>query len=690
MTSLFSEIELLQINHDEASQVSIRAIDLLGQLASQSGAKVFVLNSFPNDEFSFHGREKEPVSKHVDPKEWAQAQPNRILLIANVPDGFNNLLTIDSIPAVEVNIEAWQSESTLYAQSGMAKLFGHPDKEPTIPAGNYSSGTIAYAAFTALTAVYSKLKRFGKLDVARVNGLEALAWVNWKSIAAAQMGEILNREGKAAEWPALPCKDGYAAFVFVEFIWKAIVKMIGDERLSSEKFSSYEGRKANRGEYMDIIRSWALTKTKDELKKLFFDFNIPGAPVVTLSDLLVDPLFLYRKSFRDVKAKDDKLVKSPIPPHRIVSSKKSRIENVYNAAFNTASGSELPLSGVRILDFGLITAGAGSSAVLSDLGAEVLKIESTTYADPFRRWMGTTDSPLFKYNNRNKYGICIDMKTAEGKAQFINLLKDADVVLENFRRGVLDRMGFSFEELKKHNPNIVLASISGQGLDGPMTSGMTFGSTLEANAGMAALTRDAEGIPFVSGRNLNYPDQTVCLYAGAAIALAVIKSKAENCAINIDISQRDVAMYLLGDAIEFVSGGGEDSMKSIKNTLNTFEIDDLFQSVDNRWVSVSISSLSHLQKIPELEQAKSVSDLEQWCHTKTTTEIENELRSVSCGAATVANGEEVYENIKEQVAFAKTPNGILVKGFPFQLRDTPMSIWGESPELGEHTQKFIS
>jgi len=92
---------------------------------------------------------------------------------------------------------------------------------------------------------------------------------------------------------------------------------------------------------------------------------------------------------------------------------------------------------------------------------------------------------------------------------------------------VLDRMGFSYEVLKEHNPQILVASISGQGLDGPNSTASTFGSTLEANAGFASLSCYEDEVPYVTGRFGNYPDQTVSLYAGAAIALAAQRCKEE-------------------------------------------------------------------------------------------------------------------------------------------------------------------
>jgi len=681
--NLFLDIELLQIQQNTPSKASVRAVDFLGQLAQKCGATVLVESSFPHDSNSFTGRGKQILKGNQTPVAWAKEKPNRILLVANA---MKEIAELEGTSAVVINMESWHSEATLFAQAGLAYILGDPKREPLVPAGNYSSSTIAYAAFAGLASVYCKLKRFQKTEVAQVNGVAALAWANWKSIAAGQMGKILKREGAMAEWPALTCKDGYVSFIFHVLLWDNIVKMVGDEQLKEERFSTFKGREENRDAYMSIIRDWVADKTKEEIKNLFFEYGIPGAPILNLSEILEDKLFAHRNAFAN-SSNGTQIIKSPVAPHRIPNL----VSNNAPAMTHRTAKTELPLAGIRVLDLGIITAGAGSSAVLADMGAEVLKIESKRYADPFRRWAGSSDSPLFKYNNRNKYGVAIDLKTEEGKNQLRELIKTADVIVENFRRGVLDRMGFSFEAVKALNPTIVLASISGQGLDGPQSSGATFGSTLEANAGLSTLSTYENGVPYVTGRNGNYPDQTVCLYAAAAIALAIQKSKAENCALQIDVSQRDVAMYMIGDILEWASHSKVNDLSTIKKEFAEYEVNQFFATSDNRWVMVSANQLVDFQKIESLENTTDISRIAAWIKTKSSDELGAFFHPADIGVATALDGQEVYEktNIQAKNAFLKTPKGILVKGFPFELVHTPMTIWGESPEVGEHTSQFL-
>jgi len=159
------------------------------------------------------------------------------------------------------------------------------------------------------------------------------------------------------------------------------------------------------------------------------------------------------------------------------------------------AGAPTALGGIRVLDFTRLIAGPYCTMLLADLGAEVLKIESGAYLDPFRV-VGRIDdadgwwnrSPQFRFTNRNKRGLALNLKAAEGQRVIRELAAHCDVVVENFRRGVLDRAGLGWEALKAVNPRLVFAAISSQGDTGPERMNVSFGSTLDATSGIAALT----------------------------------------------------------------------------------------------------------------------------------------------------------------------------------------------------------
>ena len=215
-----------------------------------------------------------------------------------------------------------------------------------------------------------------------------------------------------------------------------------------------------------------------------------------------------------------------------------------------------PLTGVRVLDFGLLTAGANTSAMLADLGADVLKIELGAYLDPFRV-VGKMDddegwwnrSPQFRFTNRNKRGLALNLKDPEGQRVIRELAAHCDVVVENFRRGVLDRAGLGYEALKAINPRIVFAAISSQGDTGPERMNVSFGSTLDATSGIASLTGYEGEEPRISGMDVNYPDQIVSLFATGIVITAVMEARRSGKGAFLDFSQREVASFTLGEEI---------------------------------------------------------------------------------------------------------------------------------------------
>jgi benzylsuccinate CoA-transferase BbsF subunit len=203
----------------------------------------------------------------------------------------------------------------------------------------------------------------------------------------------------------------------------------------------------------------------------------------------------------------------------------------------------LPLNGVRVIDFGQLTAGANTSAMLADLGADVIKIESPANLDLFRS-IGAPDraagwwnrSPPFRFSNRNKRSIALDLKSSEGLQRVRALIAQSDVVVENFRRGVLERLALDYPNLRDLNPRIVLASISSQGESGPNRLHASFGSTLDATGGLASLTGYAQGEPLVSGSDVNYPDQVVSLISTGLILAALRDVRRTGQGTRLDIS----------------------------------------------------------------------------------------------------------------------------------------------------------
>ena len=166
------------------------------------------------------------------------------------------------------------------------------------------------------------------------------------------------------------------------------------------------------------------------------------------------------------------------------------------------------LEGVKILDFTQLLQGPYATQMLGDLGADVIKIEKLGSGDIYRQltffnsWIGDGESPCFLAWNRNKRSIALDIKSAAGKEIILKLAREADALVENFRPGVLARLGFGYEELRKINPRLIYCSASGWGKDGPYVSRPGQDMLVQGLSGVAFTTGRAEAGPVIVGTGL--------------------------------------------------------------------------------------------------------------------------------------------------------------------------------------------
>src|SRR3984885_15926000 len=140
---------------------------------------------------------------------------------------------------------------------------------------------------------------------------------------------------------------------------------------------------------------------------------------------------------------------------------------MHNSTKGKAAG---PLDGLKVIDLSHIMAGPTCSMLLADMGADVIKVEKIAGGDDARRMVPPTvgeESAAFLIMNRNKRGIALNLKTEEGREVLSRLLKDADVLIENYRRGTMEKMGFGYDVLRAMNPKLIYCSISGFGRTGP-------------------------------------------------------------------------------------------------------------------------------------------------------------------------------------------------------------------------------
>ncbi len=223
----------------------------------------------------------------------------------------------------------------------------------------------------------------------------------------------------------------------------------------------------------------------------------------------------------------------------------------------------LPLANVRIADLTAVWAGPYATRLLADMGAEVIKVEAVNSPDLLRALHlqppGTerpyNRSAYFNHNNRNKYGVTIDLASAEGRALFLRLVRVSDVVIENFRADVLDKLGLGYETLRAARPDVVLVSMPGHGKTGPEAGYIAYGTNVEQLAGLVSITGYEGGEPHKSG--ISYGDPISGTAAAGAVMAALLYRRRSGRGQFIDLAQREALTTLLGEYVVGYSMTGE-------------------------------------------------------------------------------------------------------------------------------------
>ena len=204
-----------------------------------------------------------------------------------------------------------------------------------------------------------------------------------------------------------------------------------------------------------------------------------------------------------------------------------------------------PLAGVRVLDLTIFLSGPFGTQILGDLGAEVIKLESPE-GDPTRHlppYFVADDSAYYLSINRNKQSIALDLKQPEGRALARRLALSCDVVVENFRPGVIDRLGLSYEELAAEKPSLIWCSISGFGQDGPYRDRPAYDMIVQALSGGMSMTGEPDGPPVRAAIPIG--DLAAGMYGVIGILAALAESRASGRGRRVDISMLDCQIAML-------------------------------------------------------------------------------------------------------------------------------------------------
>jgi crotonobetainyl-CoA:carnitine CoA-transferase CaiB-like acyl-CoA transferase len=256
----------------------------------------------------------------------------------------------------------------------------------------------------------------------------------------------------------------------------------------------------------------------------------------------------------------------------------------------------LSLDGIRVIDLSRVIAGPWCGALLADLGADVIKVEDTGPGDESRTWPPHKDGEAAAYLlfNRNKRGIALDLKTPEAVEVVKRLVKDADVVIENFRTGTMESFGLGYDVLAQINPRLIYCSVSAFGRTGPRKDSAGYEALMQAFSGIMSITGEPGGQPVRAG--VSFLDLTTGILCALGVSNAIIQREKTGLGQRVDGSLLETAVsllafhaegYLLTGALPRALGSGHPSLSPYRN----------FKCRDGQWIFIAAANDRFWQKL---------------------------------------------------------------------------------------------
>lgn len=589
------------------------------------------------------------------------------------------------------------TDEVVCALSGGAFLFGEADGPPMLPQGHGPQVTAGLVAFIAALAA-SMERTFSRPGRVTVNVLEAaMCYSENGALGAQQASGVTPRMGVNRFVPTYPSgpyrtADGWIGVTcLTPAQWRALCRLIGRDDLATDERFATAYKRLMIGDEVDEALSEAFpARTQAEWVELGIAHRIPIAPMARPGELPSVDHWELRGAFDRFGLAG---VAAPTLPYRM------RFDGATCPRWQ-GQGEDGPLSGLRVIDFSMGWAGPLCARTLADLGADVVKIESLERPDWWRGWEEGLDAearerPLNFINvNRNKRGVDLDLTAPEGLAQARALLTAADVVVENYAAGVLDKLGLGQGVQRALRPGVISLSMPAFGNGGPLSGIRAYGSTVEQASGLPFVNGEAHWPP--SQQHVALGDPIAGLYGASAI-LAALHARHRLGGADIDMAQVACLFQLGADAIiaEQVLGGAVSRSGHRRERLSACAVVPAFG--EQAWLAVAAPDAGAAARLDEIiGGGHAGAALGDWAGRRDPQAAAETLQAAGVPAAPVNPAQRMladpqlascgfFEAMERQVVGRH-----LVAAAPFRFDGRRPRLRRPAPLLGEHTHEVLN
>ena len=587
-------------------------------------------------------------------------------------------LVVEVFPTGADRPELWpwtQRAEFAGAASGVMALTGHTGKTPIqaeAPLTDYLAGTLA-AARALMELRRARLAEMPPGTVSTPLHQALHRMIEWQMPVATAKGRAETRMANNFPMNAgianmHPTGDG--KYVAISAVTQAtamrLMNMVGGPELCADpRFATTEARSTGLSDLYAQIDRWTLARTTPEIIATASAQDVVLGPIYTTDDVLTDAQIAARGNIVMVPDGAGGLVSMPSVTPRLssldpvirhagpkIGEREASLfatldaPSVIRPAGAAKAGAEL-----IVLELGAVIAGPFAGSLMAELGGTVIKIETPGAGDSLRA-MGPTKNGQrlwFGASAREKSCVTINLKHAEGKALFLRLIAAADVLVENFRPGVLERLGLDWESLRAVNPRLVMLSISGFGQTGPQKTRPGFGKIAEGLSGIVNLTGPGDQAPLFVGFSL--ADASAGLFGIFAVAAAlyqrdILGSETDHEAgARIDLALYEPLMRMLDCQLALHAAAGRPPERSGGNDPYSFGIMSpdrpRFLSVGSRsgdWYLIATPYADIAERLAQRVAADGAADLEAWGRSRSNAEIEDMLTGLSLEFTPVFDG----------------------------------------------------
>ncbi len=559
---------------------------------------------------------------------------------------------------------------------------------------------------------------------------------NYSAITAAGGKYQMIRTGSRPVYPLYPCADGYVRLIMLsKRQWRSIREWLGEpEILQDDHWDTLPARMSIQEDILDpMFVALFKDRTSADLADEAQARGIVMTPVLNPAQVLATEHYAARRTFVDGEIVAG--VRAPVPSGYVeidgvragyvrrspsVGEHTAEVAGEQIAAVTPVAAElpspSLPFAGLHVLDLGHGGVGVETGRLFAEYGADVIKVETSTYPDFIRQVFGGNMSASFASSSRCKRSLGVNVKVPSGLALLKRLVEWADVLIENTSTGTMADMGTNYEVLHEINPRLVMVSSQLMGSSGPWSSWIGYGPSTRGPGGMAHLWNyDDGGMP--PGSGAIHPDHLVGrLAAVAGLACLVGRERLDGAGAHVEAAQVEALVNTLGDyflqeALAPGTAGPQGNRRPHGAPWGVYRC-----SGDERWVVITVRSddeWSALRKVLGDPQWSTVAEydtvagrlaaadaidagIEAWTAERTDHEVMAALQAagVPAGAMLYASDTAVDPQLAARNYLRRVdqpPYGeIILEGQAFSASGMPEPLVTKAPALGEHTREICA